>query len=351
METRAAVLVATGQPLRVVTLGVPDPAPGQVLVDVAFAGVCRSQLNEARGLKGPDPYLPHALGHEGAGTVAAVGAGVTKVSVGQRVVMTWLKGRGAQVPRAVYGGPEGPVNGGAVTTFMDRALVSENRLVASAGDMPFREAVLLGCAVPTGAGIIRNRAMLNPGESVAVFGVGGIGLAAVMGARLEGAGIIIAIDISADKLARARALGATHTVDATGDATGGTAAVGALTDGRGVDLAVEAAGRREAAEAAFESVRDGGGLCVLAGNPAPGARVAIDPFHLIKGRRLVGTWGGETDPDNDIPRYVAAFRAGRLPLERLITDEYPLDDINQALDDLEAGRVGRGVIRLKGRGG
>lgn len=342
--TQAAVLFETGRPLRIVDLAIPELKPGQVLVDVAFSGVCHSQLNEVRGRKGPDRFLPHALGHEGAGTVVAIGEGVSKVSPGDLVVLSWLKGSGVDVPRTVYESADGPINSGAISTFMRRTVTCENRVTPIPASMPLDLAALLGCAIPTGAGIVFNASGLKHGQSVAVFGTGGIGLCAVMAAASLGAAPIIAIDVNPDKLDRARELGATHTLNA---ADGGLVpAIRNLTGGKGVQVAIECAGRVEAMESAFESVTAGGGLCIVAGNPPHGQVMRINPFSLIGGKRIAGTWGGESRPDIDIPRYIEMFTDGRLPLRKLGMAQYPLDEIDRALDDLEAGRVVRAMIRM-----
>lgn len=344
MQTEAAVLVELNQPLRHATLTLPDLKPGQVLVEVAYSGVCHSQLHEVRGRRGPDHYLPHTLGHEGSGTVLAIGGGVTKVRPGDRVVLTWIKGDGADVPSTVYHNGATTVNSGALSTFMRHTITCENRLVPLAGPIPLREAALLGCAVPTGAGIVLNAAKISRGASVAVFGVGGIGLSALLAARMLDANPLIAVDVVEAKLAEARRLGATHAVNSRQQET--LYAILNLTGGKGVDYAIEAAGCRETMEAAFQSVRNQGGLCVLAGNLPHGEQISIDPFDLIRGKRILGTWGGETRPDEDIPRYVRWFEEGRLPLADLITREYPLEEINAALADMEQGRVTRALVKM-----
>jgi len=262
--TKAAVLIKTGEPLRIIELKIPELKPGQVLVDVAFSGVCHSQLNEVQGKRGPDLFLPHTLGHEGSGVVTAVGEGVSKVKPGDRAVLTWLRGAGADVPSTVYSSEIGIVNSGAISTFMSQTVICENRLVPIPDSMPLREAALLGCAIPTGGGIVLNTLQVKAGDTVAVFGVGGIGMSAIAIAAMQGADVLIAIDVSEEKLERARRLGASHTVNAL--IRDPLEAVKEATDGKGVDFSVEAAGRREVMETAFRSVRDGGGLCVLAGN-------------------------------------------------------------------------------------
>ncbi len=343
-KTQAAVLFETGKPLRLLELAIPELRPGQVLVEVAYSGVCHSQLNEVRGHKGPDRYLPHTLGHEGAGRVIAVGPGVTKTRSGDQVVLSWLKGSGADVPGTVYESGAGRINSGAVSTFMRRTVTCENRVTVIPGSMPGNLAALLGCAVPTGAGVVFNTSGLARGDSVAVFGAGGVGLSAVMGAVALAAAPIIAVDFVADKLAKARELGATHAVNAgEGDPV---AAIRGITEGRGVSVAVECAGRIEAMEAAFESVRPAGGVCIVAGNPRQGQTMRVNPYSLIGGRHLLGTWGGESRPDIDIPRYVDMFLSGGLPLEKLASEEYSLEQVNRALADLEEGRVLRPIIRM-----
>lgn len=349
-QTKAAILFELSRPLRLITVSIPNLKPGQVLVEVAYSGVCQSQLLEVRAKRGPDRFLPHTLGHEGSGTVVEVGAGVNKVKPGQRVVLSWIKGAGSDVGSTVYPSEEGPINSGAVSTFMRHTVTCENRLTPIPDGMPLREAALLGCAIPTGAGIVLNTAKVKPGSSVAVFGVGGIGLSAVLAASLMKATPIIAVDLSGHKLEQARQLGATHLVNA--QTQDPLAAILDLTGGRGVDYAIEAAGRRQTMETAFKAVRDNGGLCVLAGNLPAGERISLDPFDLIKGKRILGTWGGETQPDRDIPRYVDLYLAGKLRLELLVTHEYRFEEINQAFDDLEQGKVGRALIAMtKGHNG
>ncbi len=344
MRTEAAVLVELNHPLRHTQLELPELKPGQVLVAVAYSGVCHSQLHEVRGRRGADRFLPHTLGHEGSGTVLAVGDGVSKVRPGERVVLTWIKGRGAEVPATVYHDGATAVNSGALSTFMRHTITCENRVVPLDSSIPLREAALLGCAVPTGAGMVCTAANPAPGSSLAVFGVGGIGLSAVLAARALGAHPLIAVDVVDAKLAEATRLGATHAVNSLKCEPLST--ILELTGGKGVDYAIESAGRRETMETAFRSVRNQGGLCVLAGNLPHGERISIDPYDLIRGKRVVGTWGGETRPDEDIPLFARWFAEGRLPLAELISHEYPLEDINSALVDLEQGRVSRALVRM-----
>ncbi|MCG8591184.1 MAG: zinc-binding dehydrogenase [Proteobacteria bacterium] len=345
---RAAVLYESGADLVVEReLPVAAPGPGQVQVRLAYSGVCHSQLMEVRGRRGVDPHLPHLLGHEGCGVVTAIGPDVTRVAPGQRVVLSWLKAGGHDVAGAGTSRGRETIHAGPVTTFSDYSVVSENRCTPCPDGVPPHLAVLLGCALLTGAGIVTRTLAPRPGESLAVFGLGGVGLSALLAARLAGCRPLVAVDVAADKLALAREFGATHTVDAT--QIDPVAAVRELTQG-GADYSVEAAGRARVIEEAFESVRRGGGRCVFAGHPEASERLQLDPFELIAGRRIEGSWGGEAEPERDIPRYAALYARGELPLERLVTPAYELEDVNQALEDLEARRVPRAVLRLEAAG-
>jgi S-(hydroxymethyl)glutathione dehydrogenase/alcohol dehydrogenase len=345
LTTTAAVLRDPGGPLSIEELQIPELQPGQVLVDLAWSGVCATQLLEARGMRGPDKFIPHTLGHEATGHVAAVGDGVTKVREGDAVVVTWMKGEGADVPSTQYQSSSGEtVNSGAVSTFMERTITCENRVVPIPADAPLRESALLGCALPTGAGAVLKTAGVEEGATVAIFGVGGVGLSAVVGAVLGKAERIFAVDLKAPALERAKAAGATDTIDAgVGEPS---EAILELTDGRGVDYAIECSGAPPAMEAAFRAVRRGGGLCVLAGNLPHGGRIEIDPFELIAGRRIIGTWGGDTKPDEDIPRYLEMLQDGRLDPTPLLGAEYELAQVDAAIDDLHGGSPGRPLLRL-----
>lgn len=345
LQTEAAVLWELAQPLRLMSLTIPELKPGQVLVDVAYSGVCHSQLLEVRGKRGHDHFLPHTLGHEGSGTVLDVGDGVTKVKPNDHVVLSWMKGSGADVSSTVYQSSEGRVNSGAISTFMRQTITCESRVTPIPNTIPLCGAALLGCAIPTGAGIVLNTAGVRPGSSIAVFGVGGIGLSAVFAASLMNATTIIAVDLFDHKLEQARQIGATHLINACRQDP--LATILEITGQHGVDYAIEAAGQRETMETAFKVVRDHGGLCILAGNLPQGERIALDPFDLIKGKHIIGTWGGESYLDRDIPIYVDLYLSGKLKLERLITQTYSLDNVNQALADLENGQVGRAVIDME----
>jgi S-(hydroxymethyl)glutathione dehydrogenase/alcohol dehydrogenase len=352
MKTLAAILVETGRPLELVDLAMPPLKAGQVLVAVTTSGVCHTQVLEARGHRGEDRFLPHCLGHEGVGVVRELGTGVTKVKPGDRVILSWLKGSGADVPGTQYEWGGKKVNAGGVTTFSALTIASENRLTPLPAGVPARQAALLGCAIPTGVGAVFNAAGAKPGSSIAIFGCGGVGLCAVAGAKVAGCGIIVAIDIKAEKLALAQRLGATHVIH------GGDHPV--LERAReivpaGLDHSIEATGRPDVMREALQCVRQRGGSAVVIGNARFGETLELDPQQLNQGKRLIGTWGGDCDPDRDFPRFAALMSEGRLDLGPLLEpggetpcspERYKLTDINSALADLESGKCVRPMIEV-----
>ncbi len=347
MKTLAAILEKTNSPLPVEELTVPELKPGQVLVKIDYSGICHTQLNEIGGLKGEDKFLPHTLGHEGAGIVLEAGPEVKKVQPGDHVVLTWIKGKGMDVPATQYRRQNGMVvNSGAISTFMTKAVISENRLVKITEKMPLREAALLGCAIPTGVGIITNTLKVPAGSSVGIFGMGGIGLSALLGAKVNGTAIIVAVDINNDKLDNAVKLGATHTVNVHKEDA--QKKIMEITGDKGLDYAIECAGKKESMERAFKSVRDKGGICVIAGNLPQGEQISIDPFDLIKGKRIIGTWGGETQPDRDIPLFVDWYLQGKLDLNKLAIQCHKLAEINEAISNVSRGKAGRVIVDMSG---
>jgi S-(hydroxymethyl)glutathione dehydrogenase/alcohol dehydrogenase len=344
MITKAVVLRSTSVTPEIEELEIPALKSGQVLIKMAYSGICHTQISEIRGLRGEDRFLPHVLGHEGSGVVADIGPDVTKVGIGDTVVVSWIKGSGRDVPSNQYESKTGNVNAGAVSSFMEYAVVSENRITPIPIEMPLCEASLLGCAIPTGAGTVLNNNLVTPGSSIAVFGVGGIGLGAIIAAVASGAGKIIAIDIEDSKLALAQQLGATDLIHAVKQDP--LVEIGRITNGGGVDCALEAVGKIATMELAFASVREWGGLAVLAGNPPFGETVRLNPYDLIRGKRIIGTAGGESNPDRDIPKYVELFLQGKLPLAKIITDVFPFARFAEALACMEQGKAGRVLLEF-----
>lgn len=343
MKTEAALLVETGTPLVIASIEVPKLKPGQVLVEIAFSGACGTQLMEVAGAKGEDKWCPHCLGHEGSGTVLETGAAVTKVKTSDKVVLSWIKSTGIEAGGTVYNWDGKKVNSGGVTTFQRHALVSENRLTLVPQGMDMDVAVLLGCAAPTGMGAVYNVLNVKAGDSVAIFGTGGIGLNAVLAAVLAGANPVIGIDLKASRRDLAMAFGATHVIDpAAGDIAEQIKAVAP----QGVDMAVEATGVPSVMADAVGVTRQQGGRAVVIGNARHDAVFIISPSVFNQGKSLLGTWGGDSVPDRDYARYGRLLGNSRYPVRQLLSEPYCLDDINQALDDLRTGKIGRPLIDM-----
>lgn len=341
---RAAILFDLNSSLEIYNLKIPPLEKGQVLVKILFSGVCRSQLMEVRGGRGEDPWLPHLLGHEGSGIVVAVGSDVTKVKPGDEVILGWVKGKGLDAPGAQYKYGDKTINSGRVTTFCNYSVVSESRLVIKPKNLPFDEAVLFGCALPTGAGMAINEINPKEEESVVVLGLGGIGLSALMALKAQGVKNIIAADISAEKLEMAKKIGATHCLNTVDDSF--ITSIQKLTSG-GADYCIESAGRVSTIELGFSIVKSGGGKLLFASHPPEGETIRLTPHELIAGKQIAGSWGGATQPDRDIPKMFELFKTAKIPLDALLTKRYKLEQINEALADLEAGRVFRPLIVME----
>lgn len=340
---KAAILVKQNAPLAIAELEIPELDIGQVLVKVHYSGVCGKQMEEISGKRGDDPYIPHVLGHEGGGVVERIGPGVRKVKTGDHVVLHWIKGPGidSTPPRFDWDGTT--VSAGWVTTFSEYTIASENRVTVIDDDIPLDVAALLGCAVTTGLGIVFNNAGLMPGQSMAVYGVGGVGLNVIQGASMVSGYPILAIDISDAKLAEAKEFGATHTVNAKTDDV--ASVVKDLTAGRGMDAVVDTTGNTLVRQQAYEMTGNTG-TTVFAGVPSLGEQISIDSFPIHFGRRMVGSHGGETKPDVDIPRYLQLYKVGKLKLQEQISHRFSLDEINDAIATVAKGEARRCLITM-----
>jgi S-(hydroxymethyl)glutathione dehydrogenase/alcohol dehydrogenase len=341
---KAAILVAQRQPLAVEEVELPESlSVGQVLVRVHCSGICGSQIGEIDGAKGADRFLPHLLGHEGSGTVVETGPGVRHVKSGDKVVMHWRKGLGIESETPRYGWKGKPLNAGWVTTFNEYAIVSENRVTPIPADTDMEVAALFGCAVTTGFGVILNNAKVRIGDSVVVFGSGGIGLSIVQAAALVTAYPIIAVDLHDAKLELARRLGASHLINAR--ASDARRTIGEICP-RGVDVFIDNTGVPAVIEMGYQLTKAGGRV-TLVGVPSKGNNVSIHSLPLHFGKELRGSHGGEAVPNEDIPRYEALHRAGRLQLRELITDRFDLEEVNAAIGKMRAGEVsGRCLVRM-----
>ena len=342
---KAAILVEQRKPLVVDEIQLPDHLEaGQVLVRLSCSGICGSQLGEIDGAKGEDKFLPHLLGHEGCGTVLETGPGVRHVKAGDTVVLHWRKGPGIEAAPPVYHWNGKRVNAGWVTTFNDHAIVAENRLTPVPADTDPEIAALFGCAITTGFGVVVNNARLTIGESVVVFGAGGIGLNIVQAAALVSGWPVVAVDLHDSKLELARALGATHTINAAEEDA--EAALRKIFGSAGVDVFIDNTGKPAIIELGYALAKPQGRV-ILVGVPRKGDTVNLYSLPLHFGRELRGSHGGETVPNLDIPRYLGLYREGRVQFKQLISRRFPLEEINEAIAVMRGGEVaGRCVVTL-----
>lgn len=358
---KAAVLWAFNEPLKIESLKLKPPREDEVVVKIAASGVCHSDLSVVKMVLPLPP--PVVLGHEGAGVVEEVGKGVTDLKSGDRVVLSWVENCGKceycisghaylcdTGIRSSMAGREAVFEKDGtdisrmvgVASFAERTVVRATACIKIAEDVPLDRACLVGCAVMTGVGAAINTAKVRPGETVAVFGCGGVGLNVIQGAALCGASRIIAVDLVDSKLNLAREFGATDLVN--GRQTDAVDAIKSLTGGLGVDYAFEVIGAQTAIQQAFGALKRGG-KAVIVGVPRMGEEVSLQGWRLpLEGKSIIGSLYGSANMRRDMPRLIDLYMRKRLKIDELISRRIKLDDVNAALDAMEKGEVVRSVI-------
>lgn len=342
---KAAILVEQSKPLVVDEVELPSTLEvGQVLVKVHFSGICGSQLGEIDGAKGKDKFLPHLLGHEASATVVEIGPGVKHVKQGDRVVLHWRKGLGIEGAPPVYRWRGEKLNAGWIATFNEYAIVAENRMTPIPIDSDLEVAALFGCAVTTGFGVVENNAKVRIGESVVVFGAGGVGLNIVQAAVLVGAYPVIAIDLFDNRLELAKEMGATHLINAS--IKDARVEIENIVGTQGLDVFIDNTGQPAIIEMGYTITKPQGRV-TLVGVPRKGNNINVYSLPLHFGKELAGSHGGEAIPNEDIPRYQKLFSAGRIKLRELLTEHHSLENINVAIENIRSGKTsGRCLIRM-----
>lgn len=342
---KAAILVEQNKPLVIDQIELPPNLEvGQVLVKIHYSGICGSQLGEIDGVKGEDKYLPHLLGHEGTGVVQSVGLGVRFVKPGDHVVLHWRKSQGIESAPPCYKWKDKPLNAGLIATFNEYAIVSENRVTKIDASCDMEIASLFGCAVTTGFGVAENNAKIRFGESVVVFGAGGVGLNIIQASALLSAYPIIAVDLHDERLELAKTMGATHTINST--KTDAKAALLELLGNQGLDVFIDNTGQPSIIEMGYELTKAQGRV-VLVGVPRKGKTINIYSLPMHFGKIITGSHGGEAAPHIDIPRYTKLLDAGLIQLKPLITEYFKLEEINVAIQRMRSGELaGRCLIQL-----
>lgn len=343
MKTQAAILVEQRKPLVIDEVAIPALKRGQVFVKIHASRICGSQIGEIAGVKGPDKFLPHLLGHEAGAVVLEVAEDVTHVAPGDRVVCHWRPGAGIDAGGSVYDWNGTKVNAGPITTFQQFAVISENRLTKVPPDTDFELCCLLADTLTTGFGVISNDAKVREGESVVIFGVGGIGLGVVLGAHFAKAKTIIAIDLHDHKLASARANGATHTIN-----SGNEDAAARVKEilGGPADVTIDGTGSPRVIETAYDLARMRGGRCVLFGVLPHDKKISINTLPLHFGRTFTGSEGGQSRPHEDIPRILGQLAAAGTDWRGFITHRGALGEVNDLMAKMRSGEVVHAVIHL-----
>ena len=342
---KAAILVKQDSDLIIDDVELPRILDiGQVLVKLNVSGICGSQLGEIEGKKGIDPYLPHLMGHEGCGEVLKIGPGVKTVSVGDKVVLHWKKGSGIQSETPKYKWRGEKLNAGWVTTFNEYAVVSENRCTSIPININNDDAALFVCAVTTAFGVVENNAKLRFGESVLVFGAGGIGLNIIQASKLTSAWPIIAVDIFDNRLELAKKFGATHIINSKKENI--EIALKKIIKEKSLDVFIDNTGIPKIIEKGYELINNKGRV-ILVGVPPKDSHIKIYSLPLHFGKIILGSHGGECVPEVDIPRYLKLLANKKINFEGLITSRFSLKDINIAINTMKSGSSsGRIVIDL-----
>ena len=340
---RAAVLVAPNRPLEIIKLRFPELKDGQVLVRNIASGICRSQLMEAKGKRGEDKWLPHLLGHEGVGVVERIGPQVTKVKIGEKVIIGWIVGQGfSSVPPQFLTSNDILINSGVATTFSEYSVVSENRVYIAPEGFSNDFLPLFGCALLTGGGMALNHFDEKLHKNILVLGFGGVGSSAAVVLDSFNTTSMVILDESEARRNQARLMGFSH--------------VYSIEEFKSInrnesidkfDLCIESAGTTETIELGFSLLNQTGRL-VFASHPESGARISLDPFEMINGKVIFGSFGGGSKPEEDIRIISKLLQESRLNLEYMLGDVFALEDVNQALIQLEMGQPGRPLIRMSG---
>tara|TARA_B100000575_G_C23087634_1_gene626883 strand:+ start:508 stop:1530 length:1023 start_codon:yes stop_codon:yes gene_type:complete len=338
----AAVLVKSKSKLEIMDIELPELSFGQVLVKLKFSGICGAQINEIDAVKGRDKFLPHLLGHEGTGIVEEIGDGVKTVKKGDHVVLHWKKGNGIEsnTPKYKYKGKI--INAGWVTTFNEKAIVSENRVTKIDKKFNLKIATLMGCSLTTAYGVVNNDANIKIGQSVIIVGLGGVGLNLVQACSLVSANPIVGIDINQKKIELAYKYGLDYGIKYLNN-NSLKKKINAILDGNKANIVIETTGISEMIELAYD-LTSPDGKTILVGVPNKNINIYSLPLHFDK--ILKGSFGGNTKPEIDIPNYIKLILKKRINLKPLITHEFPLKKINDALKLFRTGNAGRIIIKF-----
>ena len=342
----AAVLRNLNNPLEYLEdIEIPKLLSGQVLVKIFYSGICGSQLMEISGGRGEDRFLPHLLGHEASGEVVQVSDDVHKVKPGDTVILSWIRGEGLSAEPAKFSHKNEVINSGQISTLSNYSVVSENSVFKFSGNISKSALALFGCAIPTGAGIIINQIQSDQDVgSIAIFGLGGVGLSALFAAKSLKPKKIFAIDLDPKRLEEFRKF--VDYISINPRENDPWEMIMTETDGAGVNFAIDASGEVSSIQNAFKSLKKSGGTCIVASHPRSGHKITIDPFELISGKKLIGTWGGMINLDEQILALEKIYLENKNAYDSLTSNIYELKEINVAVDDMKNSKVIRPIIKM-----
>ncbi len=344
MNFTAAVLTKNNSPLKIINkLKFTKLRKGQVLVRILHSAICRSQIMEIEGKRGKDKYLPHLLGHEGAGIVHRVGAGVKKVKKGDKIFLSWIKGKGLDSGGTKVKNQKKTINAGPITTFSNFSVISENRCFKIPKGFPLKKSVIFGCAVPTGAGIILNEIKPKKKDRICIIGLGGVGLSALIACKMLKLKNIIVVDIDNKKIKIAKKVGFKKTILLKNNKNAITKILN-FNKGRYFDYTIESSGKSKSIEFAFSLTKKFGGKCFFASHPNEKSKISIKPFDLISGKKIFGSCGGGSDPQKIAKIMSKFFLKNKKILNLYFTKEYSLKNINKAIKDFKKKSVLKPLI-------
>ncbi len=343
MKFKAAILAEINRPLVIDEISINKLLYGQVLVKIDQSGVCRSQIFEVDGERGHDKWLPHLLGHEALGEVVDIGDGVETVKIGDYVILSWIKSKGISANPAKYNWNDRVVNSGRITTFSEYSICSEDRCVKISKSLVNKVGASIGCAIPTGYGLSLTLKELKVAKNVGIIGLGGIGMSALLGILNETSARVLAVDINEERLEQAKQLGTHFTINAKKNSNLKVEIEKIFPNL--LDVVIECTGLVGALENSLSLINTSG-IVKFVSHPKHGDLLKIDPFELILGKRIEGSWGGDIDPDKHLDYMLRKIYKNNDFISMYSTKNYSLDEINEAIYDLKMNKILRPVIKM-----
>ena len=343
MKFKAAILFECKKPLLIEEISLNPLKEGQVLIKIFETGICRSQIFEIDGERGEDKWLPHLLGHEAIGEVVEVGKSVKKLKIGDKVIASWIRSEGISAEPAKYSLKDKVIHGGQITTFSEYSICSENTLIPFSEKFAHSIGPTLGCAIPTGYGITITEKRVKNAKYIGISGLGGIGISALIGCKNNSESKVVGIDINEFRLKEALKLGSNFIANPR--KVNLSDYIHAITDGQMLDILIEWSGSIVGLNNSLRLINNSG-LVKFATHPKFGDYLNIDPFELIKGKKIEGSWGGGIQPDKDLPVMINDLKSNDVFIRLINQEKYSLNNINKAIKEMREGKVLRPILKM-----